>query len=357
VTDSGHARHINEDTLYLAGKIRPEEMRGHEIAKGRSSERQQMFLVADGFGGPGIGDLAGRIVTQVARMAEQRLAEDPRLDIDFPTFARELLTEADRRIQHELLNRTHEEAGCSLALLLMRDEYAYSLGVGNAIVYLVRNGEPYIQIAPQSDANNEPALHLGQRADDSVPVLRNVRKVKMAPGDVFAIATDGLYEQVTPAEVAAILSDARSFTARVTELYNTAATRSDEDDRTLLAVQVVSLDHDVPSVAALPEHSAYRRPDGDEDAVPKERFYTPEDYSGGNFTDDKADAAYREQQEIGRMRRHVYRDPNRRPGEKREKRKPAAKRDSLLTVFLKSLLIGFLVGAALLMIVWFFLLS
>ena len=57
LTVSGTALPANEDAFYLSGSIRPELLGGQEHQSVKFIDRQQLFIVADGFGGPGAGEL------------------------------------------------------------------------------------------------------------------------------------------------------------------------------------------------------------------------------------------------------------------------------------------------------------
>lgn len=343
LTESGGNLHVNEDALYLAGRIKPELIGGREVESGRFTDRRQLFLVTDGFGGPGAGDLAGRLVFQVAAQHLQRIPADPETPFDFPRWVRELMAESDRRISQELQSRSFGQAGCSVGLLFLIDSFAYTMTLGSASVYLCRGGDIYLQAAPQESENNMPLIHLGKRRDNDVPVAQNIKKVDLQKDDQFLLLTDGAYRHVTAAEIRAALTDQQAFTTVMDKLFDLAGNRAEAENKTMLAVRVTDVDDADVSADINAEHAQYRRP-SDRDV---ERF----------------SRAHREAVYDKPQRSPLPPEPRdyRRADESRQRaqapRGDTPVKGSLVGTFLKSLLLGFLIGLAIMLTVWFIFLS
>ncbi|HHU12695.1 MAG TPA: hypothetical protein GXZ64_05660 [Clostridiaceae bacterium] len=345
LTESGSNLHVNEDALYLSGRMKPELIGGREVESGKFTERTQLFLVTDGFGGPGAGDLAGRIVFQVARQNLAKIKEDPFAPFDFPKWIRELMAEADRRIGSELLSRSFGQAGCSVALLLLVDTVAYTMSLGSASVYVSRNGELHLQAAPQEDADGNPLIHLGRRPDHDVPVAQNIKKLEIEADDRFLLLTDGAYRTLAASEIKTAMTDQQAFSSSIDHLFDLAAKKDAGDNRTLLAVKVLDRYGDPAETPKISDQSVYVRTD-EFDVTRLSQEHRKNVYAG---PDRRAAAP-----EQARYRHADSRGPARQePAESDE----PVKGKSLVSTFLKSLLLGFLIGLAIMLTLWFIFLS
>lgn len=361
LTASGTALPANEDAFYLSGSIRPELLGGQEQQSVKYIDRHQLFLVADGFGGPGAGDLAARIVFQVANQAFDRLTDDD-ADFDFSSWVKQLMAEADRRIEKDLQTRAFGRAGCSVAMLLLIDDVAYTMSLGSASVYVLRGGQLYVQAAPQEDENGVPLIHLGKRQVDDVPVAQNIKKLDLLADDQFFLMTDGVYRTLSLPELREAVTVENSFKVRVEALFASAVAKNDRDNKTLVAVKVQEARPyaKVPNTRDNEDHSAFKRPDGDELAAfskvhrganygrEYEPYSDPVNRAVEYAHDDNAMTEPRRRSDVSYKKSENKR--SRAAAEPEE-------RGGLVSTFFKSLLLGLLIGLAIMLTLWFIFLS
>ena len=97
LTDSGTSSKVNEDTFSCQGRIYPDMISGHEEKSIGSTDYTQLYVVTEGFGGPTVGDLSGRVAQSLAHEMADNLAAFRENTLDFEAFTRAFLTEADHK--------------------------------------------------------------------------------------------------------------------------------------------------------------------------------------------------------------------------------------------------------------------
>lgn len=370
LTESGNNLHVNEDAFYLSGRIKPEMISGRETDSGLFTDNVQLYMVSAGFGGPGAGDLAGRIVFQVAMQYLSKLPVNDYQPFDFPRWSRELMADADRRISQELQSRSYGKAGCSVSMLLIIGQVAYTMSLGAASVFLGRRGELFLQAAPQITNDGAPLIHLGQRSEEDVVLVKNVKKLDLQADDQFILMTGGAIKSIDLQDVEAAFRDQQAFTTVIDNLYDMAANRNENENKTMVAVRVIALEEERMTPSDQTDHTAFRRPASDDverfsrehrrdvygQAARDKRYQrdmAPMEYRHDDGAQYKEQRRYQDDRDVSRRQPERRRPTDRRPA-------PRAARPvggSMLGTFLKSLLVGFLVGLALILAIWFFFLS
>jgi hypothetical protein len=94
LTESGANAKVNEDSFSCGDRVYPDMITGSEEQSLGASDYTQVYIVTQGFGGSGAGDLAGRIIQRVtkdfvAQLDNYKLPELDELkeDDDFDTIA------------------------------------------------------------------------------------------------------------------------------------------------------------------------------------------------------------------------------------------------------------------------------
>ncbi|MCF7200503.1 PP2C family protein-serine/threonine phosphatase [Pseudomonas oligotrophica] len=181
--------------------------------------QQGLWAVADGMGGHRNGALA-------SRLAVERLAELP----DAGDLAARLL--AVRQCLHRL-NRQLSQAltitancpepimGTTVVALLMEDDRAACVWAGDSRCYLWRRGRLYQlsrdhsllqqlldagQLSPAQAAAHPGAHALTRAIGASEGLQLDVLEFSVQPGDALLLASDGLYQSLSPDALGAALS-------------------------------------------------------------------------------------------------------------------------------------------------------
>jgi len=215
-TDKGRVRGRNEDQVVCRPEI-------------------GLWAVADGAGGHGSGDVAS------AAIAEALNAIPPGLS------AAEMLAQLRLRlaaVHAELLEKAaaREQGGTiasTVVVMLVRGEHYAALWAGDSRLYLLRGGtllrvtrdHSLVQemvdagdLTPE-EAEHHPRGNIITRAVGAGEELELDKVVgRVEPGDRFLLCSDGLFKDLSEAEIAALLADGGDAAALV-EAANAAGAR------------------------------------------------------------------------------------------------------------------------------------
>jgi serine/threonine protein phosphatase PrpC len=206
-----------------------------------------LWAVADGMGGHHAGELAS------ARIVEFLQDVDAPPDLDrFVAGVVDRLQAVNLDLRRESERQDHAVIGSTVAVLIMFGFECACIWAGDSRVYRHRSGrlerlttdhslvEEYIaqgRLRPE-EAESDPAANVITRAvgvEDEVEF--DVRKFDLRSGDRFVICSDGLYKEVSEAEIAQIIA-AGDSTAAVERLLSLALERRGRDNISIVAVDI-----------------------------------------------------------------------------------------------------------------------
>lgn len=200
-----------------------------------------LFLVADGCGGPGLGDAACAILLSCLQEA--------------PATPVAQLLEANVRIHAAARSDSRlRRMGATAALVQLQGERAVIAHVGEARAYLVRDGKlsqltedhtlaaqliKLGQLAPEAAASH-PARKTLLRYLGKAPALEpEVRDLPLQPGDLLLLCTDGVYTSLAPDALIRLASGASdALQDRVAAAIQEAIARGAEDNLGLVAIRI-----------------------------------------------------------------------------------------------------------------------
>jgi protein phosphatase len=267
-TDVGRERELNEDRYYF------------KVVQASDEGPLGLFVVADGMGGHMAGEMASQwaVGTLKRELAPLFRPQDPsvtrRLDaevlaavgsgatvrLDETELAR-LLQHAVERANQVLLGyaRKHPQRagdmGSTLTLAVVEQERLTMANVGDSRAYLWREGRlqqltedhsvpgallKQGRITPE-EAHDHPHRHvlyrcLGLKPNVDVDIYPSI---KLRPGDVLLLCSDGLWDMIYPSEqLAAYLALEASPMAICHRLVDAANDAGGEDNITALLVRV-----------------------------------------------------------------------------------------------------------------------
>ena len=195
-TDIGKLRSRNEDASLV------------ETASG-------LWAVADGMGGHSHGDVASRLV--VDALAGMPRAKDLQTAIE---CAQDVLHKANRRLRGMAVDPEYGfESGTTVILLLLRDNHAAVMWVGDSRLYRSRGSRLELltrdhsteaealtdQSASIIDLLSAPAGELTRAVGGADEIEIEVAFLQVQSGDRLLLCTDGLYTEVAEAGVGAAL--------------------------------------------------------------------------------------------------------------------------------------------------------
>ena len=207
--DAGRVSDVNEDFFTI---IEPEEATEAE-------ERGRLFVVADGMGAHGAGEVAARIA--VDTIVDIYYSGEGGGDAeDSLRYAVERAHEVIRETSRD--NAEYHKMGATLTAMAMIDDRVYVAHVGDTRAYMVRKGELH-QLTDDHNwageqlrkgaitkvhANTHPRRKVLTRALGQTPQVEvDTVTESIEPGDVFLLASDGLYDTLSETEIERVLLD------------------------------------------------------------------------------------------------------------------------------------------------------
>ena len=229
VTHVGNVRKVNQDA-YL------------------SLPELGLWAVADGMGGHQAGEVAS------SRIVEFLQDVDEPLDLDqFIAGVVARLQAVNLDLREESLRRDHAVIGSTVAVLIIFGLECACIWAGDSRIYRSRSNrlerltvdhslvQEYIaqgRLRPE-EAESDPAANVITRAvgvEDEVEF--DVRKFDLSNGDRFLICSDGLYKEVSEAEIAQMMAATGDSTAAVDRMLSLALERRGRDNISIVAVNI-----------------------------------------------------------------------------------------------------------------------
>ncbi|MGO8671882.1 MAG: PP2C family protein-serine/threonine phosphatase [Capsulimonadaceae bacterium] len=204
ISEQGNVRFKNEDNV---GHNVPPDAR---IVRAKGS----IFMVADGVGGHGGGDLASReAVEHVIKTYYED--ESPPMRALLRAFAKANMHVFDRAIE---INKFRMQT--TLSAIALVGASSYIVHAGDSRIYRIRGPRDYDQltrddsevaelvrmriVAPEN-VRSHPRRNIVTRTLGAEPVVKPMSRIDaVAEGDVFVMCTDGLWEPVEDHEIAEI---------------------------------------------------------------------------------------------------------------------------------------------------------
>ena len=205
-SEQGHVRFRNEDFIAYQAPDDAEFNR----------RKGFLFVVADGVGGSGAGDVASREAVGMLVRSYYASGKAPERAL------REAFSRANLHIYDLGLKAGSFRMETTMVALALAGGRAYIAHVGDSRLYRVRGEreiEPLtrdhsevaelvrMQILSPENARHHPRRHVITRSVGNQPILQTPTRTEvLEPGDTFVLCTDGLWEPLTDAEIAATVA-------------------------------------------------------------------------------------------------------------------------------------------------------
>ncbi len=227
-TDPGRRREKNEDALAY-----------------RLTPFGGVFVVADGMGGHARGEVASRMAAEI--IVEYLAEGEPS-----PARISEAFETANRRIYEMAQGAGYEGMGTTATALVLDLPYALIGHVGDSRGYLLRSGllvqltqdhswvEERVRqglLRPEEAKNHRWKSVITNALGTFPEVEVDLLGLRVRPGDIFVLSTDGLHGVVGEEAMARILSE-RPLEEAVPRLVELANAWGGPDNITLMAVQL-----------------------------------------------------------------------------------------------------------------------
>jgi len=243
ISDQGPVRKRNEDFIGHG----PSDDTPHGHHKGR------LFVVCDGVGGSGAGDVASREVTKFVLERYYTAKKKPEKALF------DAISAANLHVYDISMAADRLRMETTIAALAIVGHKAYIANIGDTRAYRIRNKTQIellstdhsevaemvkMRILTPENARHHPRRHIITRSMGSNPMMSPTMRVETVhPGDTFVLCTDGLWEPVSDEEIAEIASSMSSDEACRT-LIRRGIELGTNDNISVQVITVNEIDHE-----------------------------------------------------------------------------------------------------------------
>lgn len=245
-TDVGLLRDINEDSLLVLNFV---------WSNKSISRPAGLFAVADGMGGHESGEIAsGMLVQSLARHAAAEWLASAVAPDDNPVDAPAWLTETIQSINTEIYELAHDggyEMGTTAVVALITGDQACIAHVGDSRAYRLNAGgierltvdhslvESLIlakQISPEEARVHPQGNVIYRTVGDRPQVTVDVQSIRLLPGDMLLLCSDGLTGRLTDEAIHRLVMDADRPQTACDLLVDAANQAGGEDNCTAIMI-------------------------------------------------------------------------------------------------------------------------
>jgi serine/threonine protein phosphatase PrpC len=209
------------------------------------NETEKLFIVCDGEGGANAGEVASKLVA--LNIAKFFASHPPAGEID-QDYLDTAISSAEKALSN--YKETHPESlqmGTALALLHFGDKQVTLAWVGNTeVVYFDATNQKLITTSnPDLKDENQDSLITGTNKPVKIS-MRFLPNEDLAAGDFFFLATDGIREHVSHADLSTILKSGKEPTSTPQILLNEIQNLSqnfNKDNYSCYLIEVQKVDH------------------------------------------------------------------------------------------------------------------
>jgi len=241
------------------GKVRTnnEDASGYFIPSSRHQARSHgyLFAVADGVGGLDLGEVASSTAIQVVTEEFQAAQAGSMLIGLLPR----LIQRANAAVHDRALEPQYrgKKMATTLVACAVRYDQAVISHVGDSRCYLVRNGQARqithdhtlvneqrkVGLISENEIANSDARHVLIRSlGPEMFVSPDTAALTLLAGDVLVLCTDGLHDEMKPAELAAIVSQKHTAAELARDLVARAVVIDGGDNITAQVIRVRSVE-------------------------------------------------------------------------------------------------------------------
>jgi PPM family protein phosphatase len=237
ITEQGPVRKRNEDFIGHGPSDHHEP--GHH--------KGHLYLVCDGVGGSGAGDVASREAVKIVideYYTSKKKAEKALLNA---------IQHANLKVYDISMKADRMRMETTIAALAIVGHKAFIANIGDSRVYRARAGNELellstdhsevaemvkMRILTLENARHHPRRHIITRSMGSFPMITAATRTEVVlPGDTFVLCTDGLWEPVSDSEIYSIVRT-RPAEEACRQLIDLGISRGTNDN---LSVQVITV--------------------------------------------------------------------------------------------------------------------
>jgi protein phosphatase len=230
LSDTGVVRNANQDSYYL-------------------DPRGRFYIVADGVGGHAGGEQASRLaIESIREYLENNWASEEHSALLINRaikYANEII------LQDQELHPEFAEMGTTVVMVLFREDGNWRGHVGDSRLYLLRNTQ--LEQITEDHTWVAKALQKGDLTPDQIKIHPwrhvlfqclgrkdlyqiDVELLKIMPGDILLLCSDGLTEEVSDQKITQLLIGERDYRSMALNLIAAAKEAGGSDNITVLLI-------------------------------------------------------------------------------------------------------------------------
>ena len=233
ITDIGKRRSANQDFVYASDQP--------------VGNLSNMLIVADGMGGHNAGDLASRYtVESMVDYIEKAVEKRP-----IPLLAEAIHHANELVVEKAKSDKALEGMGTTVVAATVQENYLYVANVGDSRLYLIDQEieqitrdhslvEEMIRVGElqRKDAKSHPDRNIITRAVGvRTPVKIDFFDIKLEPGDVILLCSDGLTNMVEDEDILRIVKKSSSLKEAAQRLVTEANKNGGKDNITVVLAE------------------------------------------------------------------------------------------------------------------------
>lgn len=251
--DKGLVRNNNEDNFYIGGEfLNPDNRDLSNTISFNPSEPVEVYGVFDGMGGEAMGEEASFLAAQAVEKAHKRIESGEK---DVVKTILSAVEDANTKICRKMIESGEKRIGTTFATLIIKNDIATVINVGDSRVYLLRKGKMRqistddttaqrlvnMGVISQEKAKTHKdrhklTQHLGIFRDEMLIEPHIAKPIKVEGGDKFLLCSDGLTDMLGDDKISKILNKDKSAEELSLDLLNGALKKGGKDNVTTLVI-------------------------------------------------------------------------------------------------------------------------
>lgn len=251
-TDIGLIREHNEDSFLVGNLATGEVFSENDAGLLLVEAAPSLLMVADGVGGAASGEIASSLATQVSfeRLRERFDRGALKGAVIIADSLQQAVLSANQAIhEHSKANRTHHGMGTTATVALVVGGMIYFAQVGDSRAYIIRDGvakqmtkdQSLVQrmvdagkLTPEQAERSEHRNIILQALGPEPAIVPEFTRDRLMSNDIVVLCSDGLTNQMTGREIAAMAEKHRDLEALCNALVDRAIETGAPDNVTVV---------------------------------------------------------------------------------------------------------------------------
>ena len=251
-TDVGLVREHNEDSFLIGNLAMGDAYSENDLGVLRAEAVPALLMVADGVGGAASGELASSLATQVVfdKLRERASQGALKGAIVIADSLQQAVFAANAAIHdHSKQNRSHHGMGTTATVGLVVGGMVYFAQVGDSRAYIIRDGvakqmtkdQSLVQrmvdagkLTPEQAERSEHRNIILQALGPEKAIVPELTRDRLMNDDLLVLCSDGLSNQMTAQEIAAMSSKKDDLEALAESLIQRALDTGAPDNVTVV---------------------------------------------------------------------------------------------------------------------------